>query len=475
LETSVCKTPPILFTPQFLHREIGIPKKVGNIAIIKCIAIINKTNMGGGLLQLVAYGAQDLYITGNPQITFFKSIYRRHSNFSMENIECLFNGKVGFGQRVVCSLPRNGDLVHKMYLKMTVSKLTQNPIAIHSYRDFLAYRLVEYVSVEIGGQEIDKQYREWMFIWNELTTPSGQKEGLYQMILAGGHQYQSFPPVRGNTNDETLYLPLNFWFNSNPGLALPLISLQYHEVKIIVKFTENTSFIYSLQNSSYNLLSPNTAFPEPSFNATLLVDYIFLDTEERRRFAQLSHEYLIEQVQYNGYDVIDTNTQKSYNIPLRFNHPVKELIWLVTSDNDDWINISEDNDYESFLDEDNVHVLKKVKLSLNGHDRFAERDAKYFESVQSYQHHTNSPFFTRVKPTYLNQLYIRYNYGCYSFALQPEEHQPSGTLNFSRIDSAILNVVSNPIQYDKYKLHIFGRSYNVLRITAGMGGLLYSN
>lgn len=433
--------------------------------------------MGGGLLQLVAYGAQDTYLTGNPQITFFKSIYRRHSNFSMENIECIFNGQVGFGQRVVCPLPRNGDLIHRIYLKMTVSKLNQSPIGNHSYRDFLAYRLVEYISIEIGGQEIDKQYREWMFIWNELTVPLGKKEGLYKMILAGGHLYQTFAPLRGNSNDETMYLPLNFWFCQNPGLALPLIALQYHEVKIIVKFAENTEFIYTLQNSSYNVLSPNTAYPQPNFNASLLVDYIFLDTDERRRFAQLSHEYLIEQVQYNGHDVIDTDSQKSYNIPIRFNHPVKELIWLVTNHTleSDWINISEDTSLEGFLEEDNVHMLKKVKLILNGQDRFAERDAEYFESVQTYQHHTNSPFYARILPTYMAELYIRYNYGCYSFALKPEDHQPSGTLNFSRIDSAVLNVTTNPISYGEYKLHLFGKSYNVLRVMSGMGGLAYSN
>ena len=410
--------------------------------------------MGGGLLQLVAYGAQDVYLTGNPQITFFKSIYRRHSNFSMENIECLFNGKVGFGQRVVCSLPRNGDLVHRMYLKMTVSKLNQSPIGNHNYKDFLAYRLVEYISIEIGGQEIDKHYREWMFIWNELTILTGKKEGFYKMILAGGHLYQTFSPLLGNANDETMYLPLNFWFCQNPGLALPLIALQYHEVKLIVKFAENTDFIYTLQDSSYYLLSPNPAYPQPTLTASLLVDYIFLDTDERRRFAQLSHEYLIEQVQYNGNDVIDTDTQTSYNIPIRFNHPVKELIWLITGGND-WINISEDGSLDGFFDEDNIHVLKKIKLMLNGQDRFAERDAEYFESVQSYQHHTNSPFYARIKPTYMTELFIRYNYGCYSFALKPEEHQPSGTLNFSRIDTAVLNVTTNPIQYGEYKLHLF--------------------
>lgn len=433
---------------------------------------------GGGLMQLVAYGAQDVYLTGNPQITFFKSVYRRHTNFAIENIECTFNGEVGFGKRVVCPLPRNGDLVGQIYLKMTVSKLNQSPIAIHYYQDFLAYRLVDYVTVEIGGQEIDKHYREWMFIWNELTTPSGKKEGLYKMILAGGYYYKTVAPLKGNANDETMYLPLNFWFCRNPGLALPLIAMQYHEVKLVVKFAENTGFIYGLQDSSYNGLSPNTDYPQPKFNASLLVDYIFLDTDERRRFAQVSHEYLIEQVQYNGYNVINTNTERTYNIPITFNHPVKELVWVMTDDISpgEWITIGEDIYFDSFLEEDDFHCLKTIKLSLNGHDRFAPRKAEYFESVQSYQHHTNSPFYTTIYSTFDNNpTYIRYNYGCYSFALKPEEHQPSGTLNFSRIDSAVLNVVSNPINYSAYKMHLFGLSYNVLRVMSGMAGLSYSN
>lgn len=436
--------------------------------------------MAGGLLQLVAYGAQDVYLTGNPQITFFKSVYRRHSNFSIENIECIFDGNVGFGKRVVCSLPRNGDLIHRMYLKMTVGKLNGNGIAVHSYNDFLAYRLVEYISLEIGGQEIDKQYREWMFIWNELTLKSGKKEGFNKMILAGAQVYQTLSPYYGNANDETMYLPLNFWFCRNPGLALPLIALQYHEVKIVVKFEENSRFLYTIQDSGYYVLEPNTAYPQPTLTASLLVDYIFLDTDERRRFAQLSHEYLIEQVQYNGYTVMESNVSKTYNIPIYFNHPVKELVWLMTDHANyvEWVNISEDTDFSSFVEDDaGFHVIQTLKLLLNGQERFAEQKATYFETVQPYQHHTNAPYYTIIKRNYdADPTYVRYNYGCYSFALQPEEHQPSGTLNFSRIDSAVLNVVPTFRNSNTaYRMHLFGHSYNVLRVMSGMGGLAYSN
>ena len=351
--------------------------------------------MGGGLLQLVAYGAQDVYLTGNPQITFFKVVYRRHTNFSIESIQQTFNGTPGIGKRVTCQISRNGDLVHKLYVVFT------NPSDdnLTDGRDCIAK-----VEVEIGGQLIDRQYGDWMKIWNELTLPAGKEDGYNEMIKATSN----IDPIP-NTK---AYVPLEFWFCRNIGLALPLIALQYHEVKINIEFT-------------------STGFSD----ATLWADYIFLDTDERRRFAQLSHEYLIEQVQFTGGESINSS---NLSAKLSFNHPVKELIWQETT----------------------KKVLGKTKLMLNGNDRFAERDTKYFTHVQPYQHHTNIP-----------------DSGCninvYSFALKPEEHQPSGTLNMSRIDTAQLKI--SDISEATGEVKIYAHSYNVLRILSGMGGLAYSN
>ena len=212
-------------------------------------------------MQLVAYGAQDIYLTGNPQITFFKVVYRRHTNFSMEAIEQTLNGTVSLGNKVSCTVSRNGDLVHRVYLQVDLSGATSASEYGHS--------LIKSVEVEIGGQRVDRHTGEWLHIWNELTQEAGKKEGYKAMI--------------GNVDDDsasrTLYVPLQFWFCRNPGLALPLIALQYHEVKI------NVEFASSLGNSV-----------TMSSNAKLYVDYIYLDTDERRRFAQISHEYLIEQL-----------------------------------------------------------------------------------------------------------------------------------------------------------------------------------
>ena len=352
--------------------------------------------MGGGLLQLVAYGAQDVYLTGNPQITFFKVVYRRHTNFSIESIQQTFNGNPGANKRVTCQISRNGDLVHKLYVVFTY------PPSGGDLDD--ARKCINKVEVEIGGQLIDRQYGDWMEIWNELTLPAGKKDGYVEMIKAESNMDADLATKA--------YVPLEFWFCRNIGLALPLIALQYHEVKINIEFNS-----------------------VPFTDATLWADYIFLDTDERRRFAQLSHEYLIEQVQFTGGETINSS---NLSAKLSFNHPVKELIWQ----------------------EKHKAKLGNTKLMLNGNDRFAERDTKYFTHVQPYQHHTNIPDNTC-------------NINVYSFALKPEEHQPSGTLNMSRIDTAQLKI--SDISQASGEVKIYAHSYNVLRILSGMGGLAYSN
>lgn len=367
--------------------------------------------MGGGLLQLVAYGAQDVYLTGNPQITFFKVVYRRHTNFSMEAIQQTFNGTVDFGKRVTAQISRNGDLIHKMYIEATISG------TLTGASPYIGQRLIKQVELEIGGQLIDRQYSQWMHVWNELCLPHGKKSGYDKMVGSDGTAVA----------DTKLYIPLEFWFCRNVGLALPLIALQYHEVKVNVQF--ETSALCGVTGG------------DAKVDASLYVDYIFLDTDERRRFAQMSHEYLIEQVQFTGSESVTTSAKQ---IKLNFNHPVKELVWFndISTGASDW---------NSFGDSGSA------KLQLNGNDRFAQRDALYFTHVQPYQHHANIPDGKNIN--------------VYSFGLKPEEHQPSGTLNMSRIDTAILHLTPGVAG----NVWVFAVNYNVLRILSGMGGLAYSN
>ena len=373
-------------------------------------------------MQLVAYGAQDIYLTGNPQITFFKVVYRRHTNFSMEAIEQTWNGtSTGTSAaRCTATVSRNGDLVHRMYLEIDGTpgdnKANINATSITD------------VEIEIGGQRIDKQSGQWMNVWTHLTEPNpsghvGQVDG----NSANGTLFQNMAHMGGaftdSATDMKTFVPLQFWFCRNPGLALPLIALQYHEVKVILNHNFGN-------NSGYSATTANR----------LWADYIYLDTEERRRFAQVSHEYLIEQVQHQS-----VSTGNSFD--LNFNHPVKELIWTDTYASGDYTG-------------NEVATGANWKVVLNGHDRFAERDYRYFTRAQVWQHHSG---YGSVMGA--DQIAV------YSFALKPEEHQPSGTCNFSRIDNAQLKS-STATGGD---MNIYAVNYNVLRVMSGMGGLAYSN
>jgi len=403
-------------------------------------------------MQLVAYGAQDIYLTGNPQITFFKVVYRRHTNFASEAIEQTFTGSVDFGRKVSCTIDRNGDLLHKMYLEMNVSEEGDgNILGNLGPRDVnLGHAMIREVEIEVGGQTMDTHYGEWLEIWSQLTSTNEELTKL-RMMTKGNLLHKKNKDVRTNK----IYVPLQFWFCRNPGLALPLIALQYHEVKLNLFLADRA-----------------TAGVDQTIkieSMCLYCDYIFLDTDERRRFAQISHEYLIDQLQFNNVVSVNGNTENP-NVELRFNHPCKELLWVAQpqlEENSRVFNFSMNNDDGTdYIDEETV---LSAKLQLNGHDRFRVRDGSYFRCVQPYQHHTGG----NLQDQYGNgHIYM------YSFALKPEEHQPSGTCNFSRIDNAVLqlnlNTKAGEGAVDKF-IKVYATNYNVLRIMSGMGGLAYSN
>src|SRR5210317_1197780 len=407
----------------------------------------NTLKMAGGLMQLVAYGAQDVYLTGNPKVTFFQAVYKRHTNFAMENIEQTVNGTAANSGRVSVTVARNGDLVGDMYIEL--KSLTSNTATSESVDDcnWVAERAINNVELSIGGQRIDKHYQKWWRMYSELYLDESKKATWGKMTTAGA------------TN--TVYLPLIFFFNRNPGLYLPLIALQYHEVRIDIDLASDFSTFLDTQTFK------------------VWANYVYLDTEERRRFAQKGHEYLIEQVQHTGTDT------------------VKELVWcfsnVATNKNTLWNFTSASNDDDVVLQsnpldaddlsncfvpvsavgtplyatgvstaqytEEAVGPLDTFKLILNGQDRFKEQKGKYFNQVQPYNHHSGNP---------APGIYS------YSFALKPEEHQPTGTCNFSRIDNAQVQVVQKASN-GATNMHMFATNYNVLRIQSGMGGLAFSN
>ena len=428
--------------------------------------------MGGGLMQLVAYGAQDVYLTGEPQITFFKVVYRRHTNFAIESIQQTFNGTVGFGKKVSAVISRNGDLVTGMHLEIDI---TGSDASDCYFTDAVGHVAVTHAEIEIGGQKIDKHYGLWLEIWDELTGAAEKKGGYDRMVgkatgweaIKGTGATDASGDLVGDQSGgvvRTYYVPLQFWFNRNPGLALPLIALQYHEVKVIVQFAKETDLIVKLDPQG-NISGVHDVVAT-KIEAKLYVDYIYLDTEERRRFAQMSHEYLIDQLQYAGAESVPDGAL-SKKVRLNFNHPVKELVWVLRSTEakawNDHFNFTgreySDTSGVSF-GVDNETALKSAHLLLNGHERFSKRKADYFQYVQPYYHHTRIP----SKPVYV-----------YSFGFRPEEHQPSGTCNFSRIDNATLDLTFVENYAGAGEVNVFAVNYNVLRVVSGMGGLAYSN
>jgi hypothetical protein len=511
-------------------------------------------------MQLVAYGAQDVFLTGTPEITFWKVSYRRHTNFAMESIEQTFSGQADFGRRVTCTISRNGDLAYRTYLQVTLPEINQDmkPTGgdvFARWMDYIGEHLVSQVEVEIGGQRIDRQYGDWMHIWNQLTLSAEQQRGYHKMIgnttqltyvtdpefakvsgpcAAAGGPAQVCAP-RQALPETTLYVPLQFWFCRNPGLALPLIALQYHEVKINLDLRpigECLWAVSTLDLSDGASKSVSAAYQQSLVAASLYVDYIFLDTDERRKMAQNPHEYLFEQLQFTGDESVGSSSNK---IKLNFNHPCKELVWVVQPDaNVDYCSsllagetlfktlgaqpfnytdaidalpnsikafgsneaVNGDTAFinsglfesgaavqvatseQSAVSDAGTFVLAETaltmhcwgenpvvtaKLQLNGQDRFSEREGSYFDVVQPFQHHTRAP------DTGIN---------VYSFALRPEEHQPSGSCNFSRIDNAVLQLVLSSGTVSgtaTAKVRVYAVNYNVLRVMSGMAGVAYSN
>lgn len=403
---------------------------------------------GGGLMQLVAYGAQDLYLTGNPQITFWKVVYRRYTNFALESIQQTFNGTVDFARRVQCVVSRTGDLIWKSYLIATLPAMSQNSGTVNWAR-FIGHVLIADVYVEIGGQQIDKHYGTWLQLWYELSM-TAEKEAGYNVMI-GNTTALTTPSA--SIPQSIVYIPLQFWFCRNPGLALPLIALQYHEVRINVDF--NTAANCYITN---NGAAPSSGTPQ-LVDASLWIDYVFLDTEERRQFAQVGHEYLIEQLQFTGSE---NYTSNSISSRLSFNHPTKELVFAlqlasnVSSGANRWMDFTDNG--TGPLPYAGAGPLAAGVLLLNGQQRFTTREGDYFNLVQPYQHHTRIP---------ATGIYV------YSFALNPEDHQPSGTLNMSRIDNATLQLALTTGS-QSINLYTYATNYNILRILSGMGGLAYS-
>jgi hypothetical protein len=433
--------------------------------------------MGGGLVQLAAYGSQDVYLTTNPQITYFKSVYQRSTNFAMESILQLVDGNINFGGNTTVIVPRNGDLLGDIVIQVGLPDPSGFVINPGQYDTFgwiqgVGNYLIKYVSVEIGAQQIDEHYGQWLDIWSQLSLPSSQIDGFGQMVGKNFNANASQPYDTSIAPGSRLFIPLQFWFCRNPGLAIPIIALQYHEIRLKITFEKFQRLVVAVKDGNYQQITFTNSIPQFS-SFQIFNTYYFLDTTERRKFAQNPHEYLIEQVQAQSGNVQSLTNENI--IRLNLNHPTKELIWVFNRNG----TFAQDNDFTIGTNAipngtpAQFAPMYNFKLMVNGTNRFKERPGEYFRLVQTYHHHTRIPN---------NYIYV------YSFALRPEEHQPSGTCNFSRIDTAQLdfflrnNVIpgnadgppqQNYTELPKYT--IYAPCYNILRIMGGMGGLSFAN
>ena len=441
--------------------------------------------MGGGLLQLVAYGAQDAYLTGNPHITFWKVLYKRHTNFAIEAFRVNFTGAPVYGQRVVAVVNRNADLIWKSYVEVTLPNTSAVGAALGGWtggaQRRLGYLLLKQIEVEIGGQIIDRHYGEWLYLWETLTADFDTAMKLDNMV-GGAYSTNDSSLVPCTGRPEVLYVPLQFWFNRNPGLALPLIALQYHEVRFNITLEDAVNLVEGAGATGSQVAAAASALPALT-DMALYLDYVYLDVDERRRFAQESHEYLIDQLQYTGQQQITTSSAR---LDLTLNHPVKELVWVFQDARKSDCSIPPSGgNYtaaaftQPFSYDD---IVNRARLQINGQDRFDERYGDYFWKVQPYQHHTGGAYSRTIGQSSVIPTSAPNPINVYSFAIQPEEHQPSGTCNFSRIDNATLvfdsittTTGTFPSKATPYNFRIYAVNYNIFRVMSGMGGLAYSN
>lgn len=533
--------------------------------------------MGGGIAQLASYGLADQYLTGSPQVTFFKLVYRRHTLFSMESVQQTFDGTVDFGRKATCTISRNGDLVGPVWLEISLpdllayditptpadgnsanvataaaglskddagnywqslaSNVYTHPVAYYNtttakyysnaqitvsnvaytvsqynsdsklygdgtrtsnvvtysselatfpylcktgnavpytyatpshnlrYVNSIGHALLSSVEIEIGGSRIDKHYGEWLDVWSELSEKEEKRAGFWQMVGKYDETTYSAGWSREQSKARTYYVPLKFCFNTMPGLYLPLVALSYHQIKYNFEFRPYLECIKaSVPVTKLTAKSGGDLLAMSGCN--LYADYVFLDAPERIRMAEIPHEYLITQVQFQGGEPVpapsDPNGTRSRKYNLNFNHPVRELLWTYVAKSNYEADPVAGNEWFKYgvPGDDSAEVFDECRIVINGHDRFSPRSAPYFRLIQPYEHHTRCP----SKKIH-----------CYSFSLlSPEDWQPSGQANFSRFDAAQLQFTLNQ-NLPAGRMNIYAYSFNVLRIASGLAGLAFAS
>jgi hypothetical protein len=458
--------------------------------------------MTGGIMQLLAYGNQNIYLNGNPSVTFFKKTFKTHTNFAMESIRVNLNRSdvnVMTSTTLKAKIGRHGDLIQQVYFVFELPDIVSSTEEAFRWVDNVGEALLDNYHVSVGGSIIDKQYGEYLHVMNNLTL-SQERKSLYDKMVGNvpeltrpemvdvstgnigtGFTLSQYPASDNarqmlSIKGRKIYVPLRFWFNQDSGQALPLVSLQYSDTEITVECRpvyQLYKVLEILDNNYPRYRAPdfrNPAHKLANFvsnefstylvadgtldiKAYLEVNYIFLDTPERKYLAYNPMQYLIEQTNRIEYPALTDNTF----VNLTLQNPIKELIWVCKRDN-----IMDTNNWFDFMSESGGHIMRTARIMFNGLDRTSEKDSQYFNYVQPWQHH---------KGCHKDGIYL------YSFSVHPEDYQPSGSVNASRINKFQLYLTTNKSLNAnmKYGMTLYAINYNILRISSGLAGVVYAS
>jgi hypothetical protein len=408
--------------------------------------------MKGALLELSAKGDPDVILVGNPQMTYFKSVHKRHTNFARFEHKQIFTGDYGFGKRVVANIDKKGDLLYRMLLNVKLPAIVPiSPDSPATWINSIGNFLVKKVTLKIGGEPIVEMTGDYMDIYHQFVLESDQYANYSAMV--------GRVPLL-NTNSQpgplNLFIPLPFWFTKELSQVLPIISIGYMDITVEVDFRDLVDCIYTGDNKT-NLANYVANLSSLEFtDCQIISEYIYLDPAERIAFAKKPEfDYLIEQVQTVDYSISDT--QLTGNFDIYFNLPVKQLMWFYRSEDNENI-----NRWDLYIVGDSVNPIAPIltsNLLLNGLDRFEKRDGDYFRLVQPLYHNRSCSVNSYVYE--------------YCFGEKVDELQPSGSCDFSLIDDIrLLMEFASGVTVGR--IVIIGVNYNYIKIKSGMAGLAFT-
>lgn len=410
--------------------------------------------MSSGRVQLASVGAQDEYITGTPEITYFLKRFKHHTRFAIETMDTGLDGDNTFGGTVRCTVPRKGDLIRSMFLRVELSALVPDT---YGYTDSIGHALIEYADLIIGGQIIERITGEYMEIYSEFSVSNSQQKAIEMLVGKTGTRTGLGSASSANYYPRIFVIPLPFYFYRHDSMSIPLSALTRHEVEVVVKLRK-------LENLVVNAAGPAVVPTGSIVSISMPIEYVFLTDEENKFIREQSTDYVITQLQMSRFTIDAGVTEVTMRT--QFINPVKELYFVIQNQDVVEPDILTGNDWFNFTNSQQTNFpqgeqLDSLELTFNNETRLSKdvANALYLRYVHPMQFHT------RISDRTV------YNY---SFSLNPENHIPSGQVNMSRIQNKLLKLTTTP-NSKKRDVRIYALNYNILRINSGLGGLIFNS